>query len=86
MTRLVNTRRNDALAYRFRHIEHNRSPKISNNCSVCHNVNAGIHVASSATKEHNTRPSFTCYECHRGGGMSRITETSCGSCHGVIVF
>ena len=86
MSRLISTRRNDALPYRFRHGDHNRSPKIANNCARCHNVNAGVHVASSRTKEHNTGASFNCYECHRAGGMSRIVETSCGSCHGVIVF
>ncbi len=54
MKRLISTRRNDALPYRFRHSDHIRA--------------AG------------------CMECHRGGGKSRITETSCGSCHGVMVF
>lgn len=86
MTRLINTRRNDALPYRFRHSDHNNSPKIANDCAKCHRIDTGIHVASTATKEHNTRPVFNCYECHRVGGMSRIVETSCGSCHGVIVF
>jgi hypothetical protein len=85
MTRLVNTRRNDALPYRFRHSDHTRSMGLAS-CNQCHNMNAGVHVASSSTREHNARPSFNCYECHRAGGRSRITETSCGSCHGVIVF
>ena len=85
MRRLVSTRRNDALPYRFRHLDHTRSMGIES-CAECHNVNAGIHVASTATKEHRVAPSFNCYECHRAGGRSKITDTSCGSCHGVIVF
>lgn len=84
MRRLVNTRRNDALPYRFRHIDHTRA--LGTGCMECHNTEAQIHVISTATKEHRTRANFTCYECHRGGGRSRIVETSCGSCHGVIVF
>lgn len=86
MRRLVSTRRNDALPYRFRHLDHNRSGRIGNDCAKCHNDAAGIHVASTATREHRVKPGFNCYECHRGGGLSRITETSCGSCHGVVVF
>jgi len=82
--RLISTRRNDALPYRFRHVDHTRS--MGNTCVECHRVNEQIHVASTATKEHRTRASFTCYECHRSGGRSKIVETSCGSCHGVIVF
>lgn len=84
MKRLVNTRKNDALPYRFRHLDHTRA--LGTNCVECHNMNAGIHVASIATREHRARPVFNCYQCHRAGGGSRITETSCGSCHGVIVF
>lgn len=84
MKRLVNTRRNDALPYRFRHVDHTRA--LGNDCVECHRTTDQIHVVSTATKEHRTRASFTCYECHRGGGRSRIVETSCGSCHGVIVF
>jgi hypothetical protein len=82
MRRLVNTRRNDALPYRFRHVDHTRGI----GCADCHNIQTPLHVASTATREHRTRANFTCYECHRAGGRSRITETSCGSCHGVIVF
>ena len=87
MKRLVSTRRNDALPYRFRHIDHTRA--LGTTCVECHNYNTQapqVHVVSSGTKEHRTRPNFNCYECHRGGGKSRIVETSCGSCHGVIVF
>jgi hypothetical protein len=82
--RLVNTRRNDALPYRFRHIDHTRA--LGNGCVECHNIEPQIHVLSTATKEHRVRPGFNCYECHRAGGRSRIIETSCGNCHGVIVF
>jgi hypothetical protein len=84
MKRLISTRRNDALPYRFRHIDHTRA--LGNDCVECHNTSAQIHVASTATREHRVRPSFNCYECHRAGGRSRIVETSCGNCHGVIVF
>ena len=84
MKRLINTRRNDALPYRFRHIDHTRA--LGTGCVECHNIDTPLHVASTATMEHRVRPSFNCYECHRGGGRSRIVETSCGSCHGVIVF
>ncbi len=84
MRRLISTRRNDALPYRFRHIDHTRA--LGNTCVQCHRIDTPLHVASSATKEHRTRAGFNCYECHRAGGSSRITETSCGSCHGVIVF
>lgn len=83
--RLINTRRNDALPYRFRHVDHTRSLG-GDSCAACHTVNDQIHVASTATKEHRARPGFNCYECHRSGGRSKIVETSCGSCHGVIVF
>ena len=65
--------------------DHTRAMGVTS-CAECHNTNAGIHVASTATKEHKVGPSFNCYECHRGGGRSKITDTSCGSCHGVIVF
>lgn len=82
--RLISTRRNDALPYRFRHIDHTRA--LGTECVGCHRIEPQIHVLSTATKEHRTRPGFNCYECHRGGGSSRITETSCGSCHGAMVF
>jgi hypothetical protein len=84
MRRLVSTRRNDALPYRFRHLDHTRA--LGNGCTECHNTNAQIHVASIATREHRVGAGFNCYQCHRSGGSSRIVETSCGSCHGVIVF
>ena len=83
MKRLVNTRKNDAIPYRFRHIDHTRAGE---ECARCHNTDTGIHVASIATREHRVRAGFNCYECHRAGGGSRIVETSCGNCHGVIVF
>jgi hypothetical protein len=82
MRRLISTRRNDALPYRFRHGDHVRAA----GCMECHRTEGAVHVLSTATREHRTRANFTCYECHRGGGKSRITETSCGSCHGVMVF
>lgn len=84
MRRLISTRKNDALPFRFRHIDHTRA--LGNECIECHRVTDQIHVVSSATKEHRVRPGFNCYECHRSGGRSKIVETSCGSCHGVIVF
>ena len=84
MKRLISTRRNDALPYRFRHGDHTRA--MGTGCMECHRTEGAIHVISSGTREHRARPSFNCYECHRGGGRSRITETSCGSCHGVMVF
>lgn len=82
--RLINTRRNDALGYRFRHLDHTRA--MGTGCVECHRVTDAIHVVSSRTKEHQTGPRFNCYECHRSGGRSRITETQCAKCHGVIVF
>jgi hypothetical protein len=84
MRRLISTRRNDALAYRFRHVDHTRA--MGNGCVECHRAEGSVHVISSATREHRARPGFNCVECHRAGGRSRITETSCGSCHGVMIF
>lgn len=84
MRRLIATRRNDALPYRFRHLDHTRA--LGTGCMECHRVTAEVHVLSSATREHRVRPGFNCYECHRAGGSSKITETGCGACHGIMVF
>ena len=84
MKRLIATRKNDALPYRFRHIDHTRA--LGTGCMDCHRVTQDIHVLSSGTKEHRAKPAFNCYECHRAGGRSKITETGCGACHGIMVF